>query len=158
MATTRATSVENGTSFEDFIKSLETSSDEWAKGGAKIGKKGRQRKNKKSVKDESNLCQDLKESYFDQKVIDLRCRETCVLPCFSGIVAKTTFQLFELPDDFYFSIAKILQAGLMTRWHQVYWLPDDACTAGGGAGSGSVTVALKDLQFPFYVFGIGKLQ
>ena len=109
MATTRAASIENGTSFEDFIKTLETSSDEWARGGAKIGKKGKQRKNKKSVKDESNLCQDLKESYFDQKVIDLRCRETCVLPCFSGIVAKTSFQLFELPDDFYFSITKTSQ-------------------------------------------------
>ena len=44
----------------------------------------------------------------------------------------------------------------MTRWNQVYWLPDDACTAGGGVGSGSGTVTLKDMQFSFYVFGVGK--
>ena len=56
----------------------------------------------------------------------------------------------------HFRIAQILQAGLMTRWRQVYWLPDDACTVQGGVGSGSGTVTLKDMQFSFYVFGVGK--
>ena len=66
----------------------------------------------------------------------------------------------------------------MTRWHQVYWLPDDACSVQGkevffrqclalyinlqtfifqgGVGSGSGTVTLTDMQFSFYVFGVGK--
>ena len=55
------------------------------------------------------------------------------------------------------SIAKILQAGLMTRWKQVYWLPEDACSTPGGVGSGfSTTVTVSDMQGGFYILGLGE--
>ena len=58
-----------------------------------------------------------------------------------------------------FSVAEILQAGLMTRWKQVYWLPDDACSVKGGIGSGfSTTVTVSDMQGSFYILGLGMLK
>ena len=54
------------------------------------------------------------------------------------------------------SIAKILEAGLMTRWRQVYWLPDDACSIPDGIGSGSPSVTVTDMQGSFMILGIGK--
>ena len=54
------------------------------------------------------------------------------------------------------SIAKILEAGLMTRWRQVYWLPDDACSVPDGIGSGSPSVTVTDMQGSFMILGIGN--
>lgn len=57
---------------------------------------------------------------------------------------------------FLHSIAKILEAGLMTRWKQIYWLPEDACSVFGGVGSGSTTVKVTDMQSSFYILGLGN--
>ena len=44
----------------------------------------------------------------------------------------------------------------MTRWRQVYWLPDDACSVPDGIGSGSTTVTVTDMQGSFFILGIGN--
>ena len=44
----------------------------------------------------------------------------------------------------------------MTRWRQVYWLPDDACSIPDGIGSGSPSVTVTDMQGSFMILGIGK--
>ena len=100
---------ENGP-FEEFIRTLESNSNDWIKeNGEKITKKGRGRKsarNRSTLKGASLLYEDMQKSHFDKKVIDLKCRESCILPCYGGTIAKSTFELFELPPDFYFSVVK----------------------------------------------------
>ena len=45
----------------------------------------------------------------------------------------------------------------MTRWKQIYWMPDDACSVDSGAGAGfSATVTVTDMQGSFYILGIGQ--
>lgn len=44
----------------------------------------------------------------------------------------------------------------MTRWRQVYWLPDDACSVPDGIGSGSPSVTVTDMQGSFMILGIGN--
>ena len=95
--------------FEDFIRNLEKTSDEWVQDSLKGGKKGRQRKslkNKNVLKDEDSVYDLMVKCRFDRKVIDLRCRETCSLPSYGGVVVKTGFELFVLPSDYYFSVVK----------------------------------------------------
>jgi hypothetical protein len=66
--------------------------------------------------------------------------------------------LFYLLLILLYSVAQILQAGLMTRWKQVYWMPDDACSVKGGIGSGfSASVTVKDMQGSFFILGLGTI-
>ena len=46
----------------------------------------------------------------------------------------------------------------MTRWRQVYWLPDDACSVPDGIGSGSPSVTVTDMQGSFMILGIGNID
>lgn len=77
---------------------------------------------------------------------DLTNSKICAPPCHQ-----------KLHSVFCCSIAKILEAGLMTRWKQIYWLPEDACSVLGGVGSGSTTVKVTDMQSSFYILGLGNL-
>ena len=80
MATSQNSLPENG-AFENFIRSLESTSDDWVRDDGKIGKKGRQQKMAKSrngLKDSVKLYQDMEKCYFDRKAIDLKCREATI--------------------------------------------------------------------------------
>ena len=60
---------------------------------------------------------------------------------------------------FYFDcrIKKIIESGLMEKWKQLFWLPENACSITGGLGSGfSSSVSVMDMQGSFYILGIGK--
>jgi len=53
-------------------------------------------------------------------------------------------------------IKKILQAGLIERWKQVFWPPDDECSAGARGGVGSTAVVtVTDMQGSFFILMMG---
>lgn len=53
-------------------------------------------------------------------------------------------------------LREILQAGLLERWKQLYWPPDDACSLKAGIGQGfSTTVSVSDMQGSFFILGLG---
>jgi len=53
-------------------------------------------------------------------------------------------------------IKKIVQGGLIQRWKQVYWPPDDECSAGARGGVGSTAVVtVTDMQGSFFILMIG---
>merc|ERR1711892_198457 len=53
-------------------------------------------------------------------------------------------------------IKKILQAGLIERGKQVFWPPDDECTAGARGGVGSTAVVtVTDMQGSFFILMMG---
>lgn len=59
-------------------------------------------------------------------------------------------------NHFNAQIRKILQAGLMEKWKQVFWPSDDECaaTARGGTGSTSI-VSVTDMQGSFFILMMG---
>eukprot|EP00092_Neocalanus_flemingeri_P000465 GFUD01000495.1.p1 GENE.GFUD01000495.1~~GFUD01000495.1.p1 ORF type:complete len:837 (+),score=225.49 GFUD01000495.1:88-2598(+) len=53
-------------------------------------------------------------------------------------------------------IKKIVQGGLIKRWKQVFWPPDDECTAGARGGVGSTAVVtVTDMQGSFFILMMG---
>ena len=96
--------------FEDFIKSLECgTSSEWVEQNSKEGKKGRSRKNIKNkilCKEEDEVWRRFHTRHFDERVIEVKCRESCVLVGFGANFVKTNFELEQLPQGFYYSVSK----------------------------------------------------
>ena len=54
-------------------------------------------------------------------------------------------------------IKKIVQGGLIQRWKQVFWPPDDECSLGSRGGVGTTAVVtVTDMQGSFFILMIGK--
>ena len=54
----------------------------------------------------------------------------------------------------FFRIAKILQAGLMTRWKQLFWLPENKCTVRSGVEP-VLKVNIIDMFGAFFLLALG---
>merc|ERR1711962_990645 len=53
-------------------------------------------------------------------------------------------------------IKKIVRGGLIKKWKQMFWPPDDECVAGAGGGVGSTAViTVTDMQGSFFILGGG---
>eukprot|EP00090_Calanus_glacialis_P014319 TRINITY_DN2308_c0_g1_i1.p1 TRINITY_DN2308_c0_g1~~TRINITY_DN2308_c0_g1_i1.p1 ORF type:complete len:839 (-),score=174.35 TRINITY_DN2308_c0_g1_i1:100-2616(-) len=53
-------------------------------------------------------------------------------------------------------IKKVVQGGLVQRWKQVFWPPDDECSAGARGGVGSTAVVtVTDMQGSFFILMMG---
>lgn len=53
-------------------------------------------------------------------------------------------------------IKKIVQGGLIQRWKQVFWPPDDECSGGARGGVGSTAVVtVTDMQGSFFILMMG---
>ena len=98
-----------GGAFEDFIKSLESGTSEWVGHNSKEGKKGRSRKNIKnkiSCKEEDEVWKKFHSRYLDERIIDVKCRESIVLVGFGANLVKTTFEMEQLPEGYYYCVAQ----------------------------------------------------
>lgn len=58
-------------------------------------------------------------------------------------------------DRFSDRIRRIMEAGLIKRWKQVFWPRNDECQIKGSTDANVIKVFLADMQGSFYILGMG---